>query len=169
MPKQNVTSFSFKLLNLVFLLHARLKSPFLSCQATLLLLLEGCTKSPFFSRMNNHNSLRLSSEKRCSSPLINFVALLWTILKDLKSDTPDYRKSWAIFPRITFTTSMIWQGFMLEPSFCTESPSNVVSKSTVIKSWWAWPQGQNFPIYMARDGKVIKLNIWMLYLMIWSF
>lgn len=99
MPKQNVTSFSFKLLNLVFLLQARLKSPFLSCQATLLLLLEGCTKSPFFSRMNNHNSLRLSSEKRCSSPLINFVALLWTHSKRPKIWHPRLQKKLGYLPK----------------------------------------------------------------------
>jgi len=30
------------------------------------------------SRLNNPNSLSLSSEERCSSPLIVFVVLLWT-------------------------------------------------------------------------------------------
>ena len=35
-------------------------------------------RSLLFSRLNRHNSLRLSSYERCSIPLINFAALLWT-------------------------------------------------------------------------------------------
>ncbi|KAK4816023.1 hypothetical protein QYF61_011013 [Mycteria americana] len=34
--------------------------------------------SLLFSRLNNPNSLSLSSQERCSSPRIIFVALLWT-------------------------------------------------------------------------------------------
>ncbi|KAK4827490.1 hypothetical protein QYF61_018790 [Mycteria americana] len=37
-----------------------------------------CPQSLLFSRLNNPNSLSLSSQERCSSPRIIFVALLWT-------------------------------------------------------------------------------------------
>ena len=39
-------------------------------------------RSPYsllFSRLNKPNSLSLSLQERCSSPLITFVALLWTL------------------------------------------------------------------------------------------
>jgi len=43
--------------------------------------LKGHNKAPqslLFSRLNSLNSLSLSSQERCSSPLIIFVALLWS-------------------------------------------------------------------------------------------
>lgn len=114
-PKQNVTSSSFKLLNLVFSLQALLKSHFLSFPAALLLVLEGCTRSLLFSRMNNHNSLRLSSEERCSRLLINFVALLWTHSNRSKIWHPRLQKKLGYLAKDCLHT--IWQGFMLEPLF----------------------------------------------------
>jgi len=78
----------------VFLLSSQ-KLPSLSLKPLLLVLSSLAEKVPpmfpvgplqesnvspnlLLSRLNNPNSLSLSLQERCSSPLINFVALLWT-------------------------------------------------------------------------------------------
>ena len=56
-----------------------LVGPFQPCDSMILWTVT--TESPqsfLFSKMNNFSSLRLSSQERCSSPLIIFVVTLWT-------------------------------------------------------------------------------------------
>jgi len=77
----NLPSFSLKPLSFVLLQEALLKSlshPFLQAYFTYW---KAAVRSPcslLFSRLNSPNSLSLSSQERCSSPHIIFVALLCT-------------------------------------------------------------------------------------------
>ena len=77
----NLPSFSLQPFPLVLSLHTLVISPSPSFLEAPFWYWKAAVRSPWsllFSRLNSPNSLSLSSQERCSSPLINFVALLWT-------------------------------------------------------------------------------------------
>ena len=77
----NLHSFSSKPLPLALSRHALVKSPSPAFSHVTFKYWKTSITSPCslpFSRVNSPNSLSLSSQERCSIPLIIFVALLWT-------------------------------------------------------------------------------------------
>ena len=83
----NLLYFSLKPSSLVLLLQTPIKGPSFSflqalfryCKATV-----RSSRSLFFSRLNYSQTLRLSFQERCTSPLIILVALPWTYSSRLK-------------------------------------------------------------------------------------
>ena len=81
LSKLNLPSFTFKSLPLVLSLPALVKKSISSFLASPLQVLKAAIRSAqnlLFSKLNNPSSLSLSSQERCSIPLLTFVALLWT-------------------------------------------------------------------------------------------